>query len=131
MLIAGYFVLDRFDLGAGVPAVLFVAKNDHDDKAVVRQASGRCGATTRCVLAGGALFAAFAPALHQSSIHHNHQSSSIIIHHPHNHHLSSLYQDPGFKIHLTGQDYDRHLGDGTDTCTCLCSIIDLTLSLLY
>ena len=62
VLIAGYFVLDGFDLGAGV-LYPFVAKNDHD-KAVVRRSIGPVwdGNEVWLLTAGGALFAAFAPA---------------------------------------------------------------------
>ena len=62
VLFAGYFVLDGFDLGAGV-LYPFVAKNDHD-KAVVRRSIGPVwdGNEVWLLTAGGALFAAFAPA---------------------------------------------------------------------
>ena len=62
VLIAGYFVLDGFDLGAGVLSP-FVAKND-EEKAIVRQAIGPVwdGNEVWLLTAGGALFAAFAPA---------------------------------------------------------------------
>ncbi len=62
VLIGGYFVLDGFDLGAGV-LYPFVAKNDHD-KAVVRRSIGPVwdGNEVWLLTAGGALFAAFAPA---------------------------------------------------------------------
>ncbi|MEA5019806.1 MAG: cytochrome d ubiquinol oxidase subunit II [Gordonibacter sp.] len=62
VLIAGYFVLDGFDLGAGV-LYPFIAKNDHD-KSVVRRSIGPVwdGNEVWLLTAGGALFAAFAPA---------------------------------------------------------------------
>ena len=62
VLIGGYFVLDGFDLGAGV-LYPFVAKDDHD-KAVVRRSIGPVwdGNEVWLLTAGGALFAAFAPA---------------------------------------------------------------------
>ena len=48
VLIAGYFILDGFDLGAGVLSP-FVAKND-EEKAIVRQSIGPCLLyTSRCV----------------------------------------------------------------------------------
>lgn len=62
VLIAGYFILDGFDLGAGVLSP-FVAKND-EEKAIVRQSIGPVwdGNEVWLLTAGGALFAAFAPA---------------------------------------------------------------------
>ncbi len=62
LLIAGYFVLDGFDLGAGV-LYPFIAKND-DEKAMIRHAIGPVwdGNEVWLLTAGGALFAAFAPA---------------------------------------------------------------------
>ena len=62
VLIAGYFVLDGFDLGAGVLSP-FVAKND-EEKAIVRSSVGPVwdGNEVWLLTAGGALFAAFAPA---------------------------------------------------------------------
>ena len=59
MLIAGYFVLDGFDLGAGV-LYPFVAKGD-EEKAVVRTSIGPVwdGNEVWLLTAGGALFAAF------------------------------------------------------------------------
>ena len=62
VLIAGYFVLDGFDLGAGV-LYPFVAKGEHD-KAVVRRSIGPVwdGNEVWLLTAGGALFAAFPPA---------------------------------------------------------------------
>ncbi|WP_442904051.1 cytochrome d ubiquinol oxidase subunit II [Gordonibacter sp.] len=62
VLIAGYFILDGFDLGAGV-LYPFLAKNDHD-KSVVRRSIGPVwdGNEVWLLTAGGALFAAFAPA---------------------------------------------------------------------
>lgn len=62
LLIAGYFVLDGFDLGVGV---LFpvVAKND-TERSLVRRSIGPVwdGNEVWLLTAGGALFAAFAPA---------------------------------------------------------------------
>ena len=62
VLIAGYFVLDGFDLGAGV-LYPFVAKNDKE-KAVVRTSIGLVwdGNEVWLLTAGGALFAAFPAA---------------------------------------------------------------------
>ncbi|MEG1097703.1 MAG: cytochrome d ubiquinol oxidase subunit II, partial [Raoultibacter sp.] len=62
VLIAGYFVLDGFDLGAGA-LYPFVAKNDKE-KAIVRRSVGPVwdGNEVWLLTAGGALFAAFAPA---------------------------------------------------------------------
>lgn len=62
VLIAGYFVLDGFDLGAGVLSP-FIAKND-EEKAIVRTSIGPVwdGNEVWLLTAGGALFAAFAPA---------------------------------------------------------------------
>ncbi|MBQ3106913.1 MAG: cytochrome d ubiquinol oxidase subunit II, partial [Eggerthellaceae bacterium] len=62
VLIAGYFVLDGFDLGAGV-LYPFVAKNEQE-KSVVRRSIGPVwdGNEVWLLTAGGALFAAFAPA---------------------------------------------------------------------
>lgn len=62
LLIAGYFVLDGFDLGAGV-LYPFIAKDD-DEKALIRRAIGPVwdGNEVWLLTAGGALFAAFAPA---------------------------------------------------------------------
>lgn len=62
VLFAGYFILDGFDLGAGV-LYPFLAKNDRD-KAVVRTSIGPVwdGNEVWLLTAGGALFAAFAPA---------------------------------------------------------------------
>lgn len=62
VLIAGYFVLDGFDLGAGV-LYPFLAKNDRD-KAIVRRSIGPVwdGNEVWLLTAGGALFAAFPPA---------------------------------------------------------------------
>lgn len=59
VLIAGYFVLDGFDLGAGV-LYPFVAKNDKE-KAIVRRSIGPVwdGNEVWLLTAGGALFAAF------------------------------------------------------------------------
>ena len=60
--IAGYFILDGFDLGAGV-LYPFVAKSD-EDKAIVRRAIGPVwdGNEVWLLTAGGALFAAFPAA---------------------------------------------------------------------
>lgn len=62
VLIAGYFVLDGFDLGAGV-LYPFVAKGD-TEKAVVRSSIGPVwdGNEVWLITAGGALFAAFPAA---------------------------------------------------------------------
>ncbi len=62
VLIAGYFILDGFDLGAGV-LYPFIAKDDRE-KALVRRAVGPVwdGNEVWLLTAGGALFAAFAPA---------------------------------------------------------------------
>ena len=62
VLIAGYFILDGFDLGAGV-LYPFVAKSD-EDKAIVRRAIGPVwdGNEVWLLTAGGALFAAFPAA---------------------------------------------------------------------
>jgi len=62
VLILGYFILDGFDLGAGV-LYPFVAKKDNE-KALVRRAIGPLwdGNEVWLLTGGGALFAAFAPA---------------------------------------------------------------------
>lgn len=62
LLIAGYFALDGFDLGAGVLYPL-VAKTD-GEKELVRHSIGPVwdGNEVWLLTAGGALFAAFAPA---------------------------------------------------------------------
>ena len=62
LLIAGYFVFDGFDLGAGV-LYPFLAKND-EERAVIRHSIGPVwdGNEVWLLTAGGALFAAFAPA---------------------------------------------------------------------
>lgn len=62
ILIAGYFILDGFDLGAGILSP-FVAKNDKE-KGLLRRAIGPVwdGNEVWLLTAGGALFAAFAPA---------------------------------------------------------------------
>lgn len=62
VLIIGYFALDGFDLGAGV-LYPFIAK-DEREKAMVRRAVGPVwdGNEVWLLTAGGALFAAFAPA---------------------------------------------------------------------
>ena len=62
LLIAGYFVLDGFDLGAGV-LFPFIAKTD-DERSLVRRSIGPVwdGNEVWLLTAGGALFAAFAPA---------------------------------------------------------------------
>ncbi|MEC4273848.1 cytochrome d ubiquinol oxidase subunit II [Adlercreutzia sp. R25] len=59
VLIAGYFVLDGFDLGVGVLSP-FIAKND-EERAVLRRAIGPVwdGNEVWLLTAGGALFAAF------------------------------------------------------------------------
>lgn len=62
VLIAGYFVLDGFDLGAGVLYPL-IAKTE-SEKSVIRRSIGPVwdGNEVWLLTAGGALFAAFAPA---------------------------------------------------------------------
>ncbi len=62
VLIAGYFILDGFDLGAGV-LYPFVAKGDKE-QAIVRRAIGPVwdGNEVWLLTAGGALFAAFPAA---------------------------------------------------------------------
>lgn len=62
VLIAGYFVLDGFDLGIGVLSP-FIAKND-EERAVLRRAIGPVwdGNEVWLLTAGGALFAAFPAA---------------------------------------------------------------------
>jgi cytochrome d ubiquinol oxidase subunit II len=62
VLMLGYFILDGFDLGAGV-LYPFVAKKEKE-KALVRRAVGPLwdGNEVWLLTAGGALFAAFAPA---------------------------------------------------------------------
>lgn len=62
LLIAGYFVLDGFDLGAGV-LYPFIAK-DKKEQAIVRRAIGPVwdGNEVWLLTAGGALFAAFPDA---------------------------------------------------------------------
>ena len=62
LLIAGYFVFDGFDLGAGV-LYPFLAKTD-EEKELVRHSIGPVwdGNEVWLLTAGGALFAAFAPA---------------------------------------------------------------------
>ncbi|WP_172135639.1 cytochrome d ubiquinol oxidase subunit II [Adlercreutzia sp. ZJ473] len=62
VLIAGYFILDGFDLGVGV-LYPFVAKND-EERAVARRSIGPVwdGNEVWLLTAGGALFAAFPAA---------------------------------------------------------------------
>jgi cytochrome d ubiquinol oxidase subunit II len=62
VLLTGYFILDGFDLGIGV-LYPFLAK-DEEDKALLRAAIGPVwdGNEVWLLTAGGALFAAFAPA---------------------------------------------------------------------
>ncbi len=62
LLIAGYFVFDGFDLGAGV-LYPFIAKTD-SERELVRHSIGPIwdGNEVWLLTAGGALFAAFAPA---------------------------------------------------------------------
>ncbi len=62
LLIAAYFILDGFDLGAGI-LYPFVAK-DEDEKRIVRQSIGPVwdGNEVWLLTAGGALFAAFPAA---------------------------------------------------------------------
>ena len=62
VLLTGYFILDGFDLGAGI-LYPFVAKTD-SEKAIVRQSVGPVwdGNEVWLLTGGGALFAAFPPA---------------------------------------------------------------------
>lgn len=62
LLIAGYFVFDGFDLGAGV-LYPFLAKTD-EERSIIRHSIGPVwdGNEVWLLTAGGALFAAFAPA---------------------------------------------------------------------
>ncbi|MDR3315131.1 MAG: cytochrome d ubiquinol oxidase subunit II [Coriobacteriales bacterium] len=62
ILLLGYFILDGFDLGAGI-LYPFVAKTE-EEKAIVRQSVGPLwdGNEVWLLTGGGALFAAFAPA---------------------------------------------------------------------
>jgi cytochrome d ubiquinol oxidase subunit II len=62
ILLLGYFILDGFDLGAGI-LYPFIAKKE-SEKALVRRAVGPLwdGNETWLLSGGGALFAAFAPA---------------------------------------------------------------------
>jgi cytochrome d ubiquinol oxidase subunit II len=62
VLLIGYFILDGFDLGSGV-LYPFIAKKE-SEKALVRRAVGPLwdGNEVWLLTAGGALFAAFAPA---------------------------------------------------------------------
>lgn len=62
ILIAGYFVLDGFDLGAGILSP-FIAKDD-TERGLIRRSIGPIwdGNEVWLLTAGGALFAAFAPA---------------------------------------------------------------------
>ena len=62
VLLTGYFILDGFDLGAGI-MYPFVAKTEKE-KSVIRHAIGPFwdGNEVWLLTAGGALFAAFAPA---------------------------------------------------------------------
>lgn len=62
LLIAGYFVLDGFDLGAGI-LYPFIAKTD-GERECIRHSIGPVwdGNEVWLLTAGGALFAAFAPA---------------------------------------------------------------------
>ncbi|MCL2756595.1 MAG: cytochrome d ubiquinol oxidase subunit II [Coriobacteriia bacterium] len=62
LLIAGYFILDGFDLGSGA-LYPFIAKTEHE-KALVRRSVGPFwdGNEVWLLTGGGALFAAFAPA---------------------------------------------------------------------
>lgn len=62
LLIIGYYVLDGFDLGAGVLSP-FIAKTEPEKKAVVESLGPVWdGNEVWLLTAGGALFAAFAPA---------------------------------------------------------------------
>ncbi|MDR2197153.1 MAG: cytochrome d ubiquinol oxidase subunit II [Coriobacteriales bacterium] len=62
ILLVGYFILDGFDLGSGI-LYPFIAK-DEKEKAIVRRSVGPLwdGNEVWLLTAGGALFAAFAPA---------------------------------------------------------------------
>ncbi len=62
LLIAGYFILDGFDLGVGV-LYPFLAKSD-EERSLMRRSIGPVwdGNEVWLLTAGGALFAAFAPA---------------------------------------------------------------------
>ena len=62
VLLLGYFILDGFDLGAGI-LYPFIAKKEKE-KAIVRRAIGPLwdGNEVWLLTGGGALFAAFAPA---------------------------------------------------------------------
>ncbi|MDR2587191.1 MAG: cytochrome d ubiquinol oxidase subunit II [Coriobacteriales bacterium] len=62
VLLIGYFILDGFDLGSGI-LYPFIAKKENE-KALVRRAVGPLwdGNEVWLLTAGGALFAAFAPA---------------------------------------------------------------------
>jgi cytochrome d ubiquinol oxidase subunit II len=62
VLLVGYFILDGFDLGSGI-LYPFIAKKE-TEKALVRRAVGPLwdGNEVWLLTAGGALFAAFAPA---------------------------------------------------------------------
>ena len=62
LLIAGYFVLDGFDLGIGV-LMPFIAKDD-EERGILKRSIGPVwdGNEVWLLTAGGALFAAFAPA---------------------------------------------------------------------
>lgn len=62
VLISGYFILDGFDLGAGVLYPLLA--KDETERAVIRRAIGPVwdGNEVWVLTAGGALFAAFGPA---------------------------------------------------------------------
>ncbi|MBR5260489.1 MAG: cytochrome d ubiquinol oxidase subunit II [Eggerthellaceae bacterium] len=62
VLIAGYFVLDGFDLGAGV--LYPILAKDESEKSIIRRSIGPVwdGNEVWLLTAGGALFAAFAPA---------------------------------------------------------------------
>jgi cytochrome d ubiquinol oxidase subunit II len=62
VLLLGYFILDGFDLGAGI-LYPFIAKKENE-KALVRRAVGPLwdGNEVWLLTGGGALFAAFAPA---------------------------------------------------------------------
>lgn len=66
VLLAGYFILDGFDLGAGI-LYPFVAKTERE-KALVRRSVGPVwdGNEVWLLTAGGALFAAF-PAAYATS----------------------------------------------------------------
>ena len=89
VLIAGYFVLDGFDLGIGVLSP-FIAKND-EERAVLRRAIGPVwdGNEVWLLTAGGALFALHAAHAHRNIMvfiyiapHHHRQTGVPLGGHP-------------------------------------------------